>query len=422
MDKFKMRKNNSEKLRKIFNNDEINNIELEKIFKLNKHKDILIDRFINNMDYSKIAKKYYYSERTIYRYISDALNKLSEHDGKGVVNMPKYKIIGNLKDMTTDDWRELRKGYIGGSDSAVTMNLNPYKTQIELFYEKIGYPIDEFKGNIATKVGNLLEELVAEIFIEKTGFKLIEDTNIYQSNEYPFMLANLDYMVEDYNGNRALLECKTSSYYRGEIWKKSIPIEYEIQCRHYMAVMDIDVCYIACLFDNNENSFVYHTIKRDLEIEQNIIENEKYFWEYHVQNCIEPVFDSSSVEANKEFINKFYKHNKDETVVLDNENIEIVQGYLDIKKQREDMEKELKKSITMFKDMEEQCKLELLQSMEGAEIGTLAGFQITNKVSISYTINKDNLNKLKLEFPKVYEKYATQSTRKTFSVKKVKEK
>ena len=45
----------------------------------------------------------------------------------------------------------------------------------------------------------------------------------------------------------------------------SVPRHYELQVRHYMAVMNIDVAFIACLFSNNENDFVWQKIESDLD-------------------------------------------------------------------------------------------------------------------------------------------------------------
>ena len=38
-----------------------------------------------------------------------------------------------------------------------------------------------------------------------------------------------------------------------------------------MSVMNIDVAFIACLFSNNENDFVWQKIERDLEEEENTL-------------------------------------------------------------------------------------------------------------------------------------------------------
>lgn len=42
-----------------------------------------------------------------------------------------------------------------------------------------------------------------------------------------------------------------------------IPENYVLQVRHYMAVMNIKKAYIACLYGNNENEFVYRFLERD---------------------------------------------------------------------------------------------------------------------------------------------------------------
>ena len=50
------------------------------------------------------------------------------------------------------------------------------------------------------------------------------------------------------------------------------------QVRHYMSVVNISHAFIACLWGNNENDFVYRSLERDLMEEQDIIEQEGYFW------------------------------------------------------------------------------------------------------------------------------------------------
>ena len=68
----------------------------------------------------------------------------------------------------------------------------------------------------------------------------------------------------------------------------SVPRHYELQVRHYMAVMNIDVAFIACLFSNNENDFVWQKIERDLDEEENTIMELEAFWCNHVLARVEP--------------------------------------------------------------------------------------------------------------------------------------
>ena len=52
--------------------------------------------------------------------------------------------------------------------------------------------------------------------------------------------------------------------------------------------MNIDVAFIACLFSNNENDFVWQKIERDLEEEENTIMELSAFWNNHVMARVEP--------------------------------------------------------------------------------------------------------------------------------------
>ena len=65
--------------------------------------------------------------------------------------------------------------------------------------------------------------------------------------DLPFMLADVDRMVVGENAG-LLRICKTASPYMTEQWENGkIPLSYQIQCLHYMAVCNADAYYIAVL-------------------------------------------------------------------------------------------------------------------------------------------------------------------------------
>ncbi len=332
--------------------------------------------------------------------------------------MKKANIIGNTTEMSREEWKEIRKSYLGGSDASVALNMNPYKSALQLYYEKVGYPLeDEFDGNLQTKIGNLLEDVVAEVFIEKTGFILEKDTNMYQHSEHLFMLANLDYIVYDEKGNKAILECKTANYFGGSKWKENgVPLHYELQCRHYMAVMNIDICYIACLYDNNEDGFIYFAIERDLDIENKIIEEERLFWELYVKECNEPPIVKANSEKTKEFLNKFYETDAEaDVVVLSDEFNSSICDYTEIKKERSILEKEVKE----LKERETFYQCEFIKAMGNSEKAENSLCIITNKSTQKASISAKNLAKLKIEFPEVYKKFVEFKESKTFRLKEI---
>lgn len=60
------------------------------------------------------------------------------------------------------EWYKMKQKTIGGSEVATVLGLNPYKKPEGLIAEKIGLPGTEFNGNIATRWGNLFENVTKE--------------------------------------------------------------------------------------------------------------------------------------------------------------------------------------------------------------------------------------------------------------------
>lgn len=58
------------------------------------------------------------------------------------------------------------------------------------------------------------------------------------------MLADIDYFIRLPNGKTAILEIKTTNYNAKDHWwcdgQEIVPVNYEIQGRHYMCVMNMD--------------------------------------------------------------------------------------------------------------------------------------------------------------------------------------
>ena len=64
-----------------------------------------------------------------------------------------------------EEWLEFRRKGIGGSDAACVLGISPFRTGVDLYYDKLGIPIEDSEDNwVAKEVGTRLEELVARIF------------------------------------------------------------------------------------------------------------------------------------------------------------------------------------------------------------------------------------------------------------------
>ena len=105
------------------------------------------------------------------------------------------------------------------------------------------------------------------------------------------MLANVDRFIDLPDGSVGILECKTANINSKSKWEDGgVPFHYECQVRHYLAVMDLDVAYIACLFENNSDTMAIRRIDRDPVFEEELIAAEKDFWENHVLKNDPPAF------------------------------------------------------------------------------------------------------------------------------------
>jgi len=209
---------------------------------------------------------------------------------------PAIELV-DCNNISESEWHEWRRKGIGGSDVATILGVSPFNTRRDLYYSKKGVLKPDDTNWVAKEVGHRLESLVAEIFYRKTNLKPYQINKMFQHPFYLWMLANVDYFVTLRNGKRAILECKTSNLHNKAKWNGSaVPLNYELQCRFYMAVLDIDVAFIACLFSNNDGDFVWRKIERNLDYEKDIIASCEKFWnEYIVKNVAPPYVEKSSL-------------------------------------------------------------------------------------------------------------------------------
>ena len=194
----------------------------------------------------------------------------------------------DIKQLTEEQWKEKRRSGIGGSDAGAIVGVNKYHTIYDVYYEKLGFSIeqqDSEKKRITFAIGHRLESLVAEVFqAHFPSIMVQEDTIMYQHSTYPFMLANIDYRLHMPNQMDGILECKTLT--NAEEWESTdfcrgiagrCPVSYELQVRHYMAVLDLDIACVAGL-DLLRKNIYFVWMHRDKNAEQQLMTVEYTFW------------------------------------------------------------------------------------------------------------------------------------------------
>ena len=213
-----------------------------------------------------------------------------------------------------EQWLRERKKGIGGSDVAAILGLSKWKSAYDIWVDKTTDVLQEEYSNESIYWGNVLEEIVAQEFSKQTGVKVRRNNKILQHPEYYWMRASIDRKIV---GENALLECKTTSEYNKNEWKDDeIPLNYILQCMHYLAVTGFEKCYIACLVGGRH--FIYKEILRNEEVIKVLVEKERIFWQEHVEKNIPPEVDGS--ESCKKLLDSQYEPVDNLEVDLDNQN------------------------------------------------------------------------------------------------------
>lgn len=148
-------------------------------------------------------------------------------------------------EMTHDEWLLDRRKGIGGSDVATILGLNKWKSPYQLWLEKTGQIDLEHTESEPAYWGNVLEEVVAKEFQERTGKKVRRKNQVFEHPLHPFLRANID---RDVVGENALLECKTANAFLGKEWEgDEVPLSYLCQVQHYMNVLNKEIVTLRSL-------------------------------------------------------------------------------------------------------------------------------------------------------------------------------
>ena len=303
------------------------------------------------------------------------------------------------KDLTREEWLELRRNGIGGSDASVVMGKNPWRSIQQLWEDKTGKTPVQENSNEYTYWGNVMEGIIRKEFMNRTGLKVRQKHFMMFHPRFPFMFADVDGIVTDERGEKCIFEAKTVSQYREDEWKDGkIPTEYMMQVQHYLAVCGMNKAYIAALIGGNK--FVFTTIYRDDFLIEELTAREKKFWEECVLTDTEPVADDS--EATQEYLNTKYSNSVASTIQLNVDMKKVIAEYQDV----DSKVKELEKKKTGLANQ--------IKAVMGAyETGELDGIVVSWK-----KISRESVDgrRLRREKPEIFAEYSNVSSYRKLSV------
>lgn len=347
-----------------------------------------------------------------------------------LLQRPAYQplVLVDTAGLSEEQWLDYRRKGIGGSDAAAVLGISPFRTGRDLYYDKLNIvsPEEAASNWVAKKMGHLLEELVAEIFQAKTGFRFYPIRKMFQHPEHPFMLADVDFFLELPDGTTAILECKTTNYNAKEKWwykgAEVVPVYYEVQGRHYMAVTNIDHVYFCCLYGNNEDEAIIRHITRDPLYESELVALEKDFWVNHVLAQVPPPYTEDGDLIEQSLRRRFGPADEDApTVVLNTGLTANLMRYLELQADKKVVDAQSKTIEKQMKRLRAFIIEEMGQSCTAVCEHDGIGYTVTYNPSRRAEIKKEDLERLQLQMPKVYDQFVTISEQRRFYVKQNKQ-
>lgn len=158
------------------------------------------------------------------------------------------RLYGKEKYATKLEWLKARA--IGGSAASAIFDVNPYMSKLDIYCSSVNKNENETdedaNQNEMTVYGTALEPIIRELVKVNLSSKFkVQNPNgwtMYRRKDKPFMTATLDGLMTELSTNEKwILEIKTHEV-RGKEdyaqWQNTLPINYAIQCLHYMAVLN----------------------------------------------------------------------------------------------------------------------------------------------------------------------------------------
>ena len=274
-----------------------------------------------------------------------------------------------------EEWLQLRKGYIGGSDAGAVAGMNPYCGAYAVWLEKTGRA-QGFEGNLRTEVGTYLEDFVAKEFERETGKKTRRVNKTLISSQYPLACADIDRRIV---GENAILECKTTNSLPAMkmFGRNEYPEQWYCQMVHYLAVTGADMAYLAVLISGSQ--FRVFELRRDEKEIEALMRIEERFWQ-HVKDDTPPDAMAADAETVSQYLGSV--QTQDETPLDLSPDVNLLQEYAEAKARADEWGKRL-----------EELKARICVALGEYETGIAEGYRISWKPTSRSTFDLKSFQK-----------------------------
>lgn len=269
-----------------------------------------------------------------------------------------------MSNLTPQELLDRRTG-IGASECSAALGMNPWMTPLHVYLSKVG----EYQAydSAAKKSGRMLESVVAEMYLERTGhYPMLPKQKLQRHKDKPHIFASLDRVVSLPTGDHALeiktARSKTEEW--GEEGTDQVPKHYLLQVMQQMAVAGMDRADIAVLFSGQD--LAIYTVYRNDRLIEKIFRALDIFWERVVQKDPPPPdWEHPETPA---LIQAIQTISPAKHIALHEDFSEMVRNVI-----------QLKKLISDLEDSVETSKAMIVQAMGDAEFAALPGIEIRRR-------------------------------------------
>ena len=301
----------------------------------------------------------------------------------------------------TNEQKEKRRKGIGSTELIAIAGKSKWASPLDIYFLKMGVTEPTDISDVpAVYWGTTLEAVVANEYAKRTGKTLEETDETFVHKEYPFIVSHIDRKIV---GENAVLECKTATLHNAHKWgpegSEIVPSEYWLQVAHQACVLDLDYVDISVLIGGQD--FRTYRYRRNLKLEEKIIEICKRFWLDHVEKGVPP-----SPQSTSDILKLFPRPTNEEAKIIDEESRYTI-----------DKLKEIREKIKNLQEEEEKHKTQIC-----SKIADSFSIMDTDGKTILATYREIVSNRLdtllmKAESPDIYKKYSKETTTRTLRIR-----
>lgn len=246
-----------------------------------------------------------------------------------------------------------RSGFLGSSDMAAIMQVSPWSTPLDIYFEKTGgekTADDPAKAKIFRR-GKRLEPVIVSMLEEERGLQIIDRNRRYVDPEHEFLSCEIDAEAL-IDGEHVNIECKTAHHFTqwkyGEEDTDEIPVEYAAQAMYSLMITGRSRCIFGVLF--GMDNLVTYMIERDEETIAAMRKTAVAFWNDHVLARVPPE------PVNIDDTLRLFRKDQGSIIPATPEVLSLVREF-----------RKAKDTVSLAEDMAEQFKYQITVAMLGME-------------------------------------------------------